>query len=342
MRTLEAEVGLLSGGEFGMQCTTDSAVPRRMDEVERIREYLCNAGQLFYRMRLPEDFVDVEDRDWVPDVGLSKVLYHYASPKAFHGIAMSSLEGEPFSTVRRIHATYYQCLNDENEIGFGFEIVDKVIEEFGAYIPEPVAMKLRPLLARLKEQAIYLVCFSETYGSLSQWRAYANNAAGYCLGVRVSPAQPRGSHGVNAFRCLFKCIYGEDAVRAELMTSLRNKLARQVTLKGKFQGMDEVSLFAAELAMVAWRYAHLAKHEHFKDEVEWRCVAYPEPGGGPRYRLSDRGLIPYIEIPMAIEQVWIGPRIWPSGDTAVEGVQTVLPGVPPNQIKCWASPYRHP
>lgn len=305
---------------------------------EKVRDYICNAGQLFYRMKLPREFVDVNDPDWAPDVGLSELLYHYTSAKGFESIAKSTLKDEPHSPVRNLYASHHECLNDQNEIRFGFCIVDKVIDELRSEMPPEVVQNLTAKINGLKGIPAYLACFSTKYDSLAQWRAYANNAAGFCIGFRIQPHQQGGYHGIHSFRCVFSCLYGKEAVRTPLMASLRRKLARQKDLDGKFP--NQAMLFAAELAMVAWRYAHRAKHEHFKEEDEWRCVEYAAMKG-PGYRFVERGFVPFIEMPLAIEKVWIGPRIGPTKEIAVEAVQTLLSGaVPPDNIQFWSSPYR--
>lgn len=307
---------------------------------DKIREYISNAGQLFYRMKLPVEFVDVVDRDWAPDVGLSKLLYHYTSPVGFEGICNSSTvpPGEPDnSTVRNLRATHHRCLNDENEIQFGFDVVDRVIRDLNQEIPPRVLENLTSKIDFLKGIPAYLTSFSTRYDSLSQWRAYANNAAGYCLGFRAAPYQHSGYHGIHNFGCVFECLYGEANVRAALAESLRIKLARQKELDGQFPNQD--MLYAAELAMVAWRYAHQAKHEHFKEEDEWRFVTFAS-FESPKYRMGYSGLIPYIEMPFPLEEVWIGPRIWPANEMAREAVQSRVQNVPSNKIQFWASPYR--
>lgn len=98
---------------------------------------------------------------------------------------------------------------------------------------------------------------------------------------------------------------------------------------------------AAQLAAVLWRYAHLAKHEHFNEEREWRMVV-SGPQSARKYRVGRQGLTPFLETEeIPLERVWVGPAIGPNRPIANRLASEFLNdhGYERVKVKYWASPF---
>lgn len=150
----------------------------------------------------------------------------------------------------------------------GLTIVREVLEGLGASIPIPVRDRVLAKLEWLGERDSFLACMSTSPHVLSQWRAYADGGSGYCIGFRIDdPLSSRGYHGINWFRHLLECEYDRRWLENRLKERFQRKIDRVASLPATGNNKDDV--LALELAMVAWRYAHLTKHHHFKEEGDW-------------------------------------------------------------------------
>ena len=116
-------------------------------------------------------------------------LYHYCSTEKAFNILKS----------RTIRMSDIQKTNDYRELSLFFPKIFDYMESL--YIQKPFRLKYD---LKVNEEALmeildisyrywrkrfesgefsnYVLCFSEVQDSLSQWRGYANNANGYCLG----------------------------------------------------------------------------------------------------------------------------------------------------------------
>lgn len=106
-------------------------------------------------------------------------LYHYTGCLGVLGIIESN----------NLWATEYQSLNDSTEIIFGTQKLITVLEKFYEDNKSDSAILLRKLCDYYKEhgdlrRAVFntsIISFSEEPDVLSQWRAYSDQAEGYCI-----------------------------------------------------------------------------------------------------------------------------------------------------------------
>lgn len=273
---------------------------------------------------------DPFDDDLMVDAQPPPLLYHYTDPPGFLGIVDAG---------GCLRATHHRYLNDAGEVSFGFAAAREVLESFGPQIGSETLAIAEGLIDQFETSDFFLACLSESSHVLSQWREYANACAGYCVGLR---AQKRwtGEVGLHAgwSNLLLKCIYD----RNELVASLRAAFERRIHWLASVEDSEQKrNKLASALAGKALRYAYMAKHEHFREEREWRVVVYSAAPTATRYRVGKLGLTPYLQTHnLLIHEVWIGPGIGPDAEMARRTLRGFLEN---RQIKAevhyWSSPF---
>lgn len=116
----------------------------------------------------------------------SSTIYHYCSTSTLIEIVRN----------RTIRFSDINMLNDEEEGRWGYgiflEAANKLLKREG--VPESVPMVGEDFIDRLDEVwfksrlslASFVACFSKDGDSLSQWRAYASDGAGFAIGFAAS------------------------------------------------------------------------------------------------------------------------------------------------------------
>lgn len=261
------------------------------------------------------------------------MLYHYTDAAGLTGFVKSKCE---------LLATHHQYVNDSDEISFGHKIGIDVLIRLGLdrRVTEMAIAKTDNLL----KEPSFIACLSEDWDVLPQWRLYANDTAGYCLGFKDPESQyyTAGEDEHLAYT-LCQCMYGASQLRARLEERFRRKieLIPKVKRLQKVSDDERNEILAGHLAQVAWRYAQLSKHEHFQFESEWRFVV-SESNPVAQYRLTKRGLTPYLFTDqLQLEEVWIGPGVGPDPEKANAEVSEFLAmyGLKPT-VRSWPTSYR--
>jgi hypothetical protein len=184
----------------------------------------------------------------------------------------------------------------------------------------------------------FVACLSVKHDALSQWRAYADNGAGYCIGFQAR--ERRDHHGDDAFHWenhLVECLYGVEAVEKRLKERFQYVIDRVASADDEYRN----NVLADHLWHVARRYAHVAKHGHFEEEAEWRIIV-DAPKDDVQYRVTRRGLVPFrptVELP--IQKVWIGPAVHANPEVAKRSVTRFLAKQEITaEVDFWDSPFR--
>ena len=185
-------------------------------------------------------------------------------------------------------------------------------DEVDAYL-SPKQLHSHPVVA----------CFSKAPNVLSQWRAYAHDAEGFCIGfdavaIAAMPIM------------LLEVLYQPDAQLKEVENFLATMFMINRDKQGDFQ--KNVGKDAALLSSLLLSY----KHPSFQEEQEVRAlhelrVTIAEDGwsltdeGGTanglevkgqavQYRAAGTSIIAYVDIPLeriedcVIRELWLGPR----------------------------------
>ena len=230
---------------------------------------------------------------------MAKELYHYCSNEKCFSILNS----------RSIRLSDIQKSNDYRELSLFFPKILNYIAELYRLNPFPLECYGKfgeEALSELLELSFrywddkfssgkfsnYVLCFSEAADSLSQWRGYANNGKGCCLGFSMETVE-RYCMSTNGLLLLKKVIYLseegiDDAIKhaaKEILASLnglREWIVSEMTndnsspetdylLHFNFDGMLELSFIDS------LQFKSLA----FQEEQEWRMFfanrAYKEP-----------------------------------------------------------------
>jgi hypothetical protein len=236
-----------------------------------------------------------------------KLLYHYTSQAGLLGITES----------RTIWASSVFHLNDSAEFSYATKLVAQEIKRRrmgrrifrqGEY--DEFYSKILNMADSLHLPKTFAASFSEAGDCLSQWRAYASDGNGFCLGFRDRYLSELAEW--QHFR-LVRCIYDEREQR-EVVNSF---LDSTVPIFRKENSSLAGVFFAETLA----RIAPSLKDPSFKDEREWRLLAsgvYYLPDEDVRVRAYKSTMIPYIEfylelndISFRIDEIIEGPNPYP-------------------------------
>jgi hypothetical protein len=275
------------------------------------------------------DDLDLDAPHLLEDSDKAPLLYHYTDAAGFFGILENG---------RRLRATHHRYLNDRTEVSFGLELANEVIDELEADLGPAVVETLREELNELRLGNSFISCLSESQDVLSQWRAYAADGHGYCLGFRPDQRYFCASNedGEAVVIHLVRCRYGAEAPKADLTAEVRRRLQRR---KNR---IDPISaLLSADLAYLLWRFAHTTKHQHFAEEQEWRFIVQA-PESETCFTHGRRGIVPYLQTEqLPLEEVWVGPNVAPDPEVAKQTTRLLLQSHNvAAKVNVWASPYK--
>jgi hypothetical protein len=256
------------------------------------------------------------------------VIFHYTDAAGFFGIISTSC----------LHATHHRFLNDTGEVTFGLDAARRIVAEFEGKIGATAKSRLAQHIDELSKEDSYIACLSKRHDALSQWRAYADNGAGYCIGIRVERRTEGFWNETNHWSShLVECLYGKEV--DDRLRSRFNHVLERLSIENP---IDRDELIVTDFSRAIRRYAHVAKHPHFQEEEEWRFII-DAPPQGVEYRIGRRGLTPFRPTDtLPIVKVWIGPNVGPSPRIALETVTRFLEknGVTGAEVEFWESPFR--
>lgn len=270
-------------------------------------------------------------------------LYHYCSPEAFLAIC----------TSRTLRFSDVYSMNDSLEMHWGYRqweaaaghLLDSVGKEFLDAIDEIISassLKVLPLVS----------CFSTQPDVLSQWRAYAQNGAGFCIGFKDSSLCHMAASPLNV-------LYDVEQQQMEIIRSIKALHKVHEEEKDEEQFFQFCVHLAADLAAM--------KNPAFKEEAEVRLVhlahfvpsgqflrleaiggtAFDVPLAPSKISFQMRGSVPSPHIDMSyceptgqhpIKEVILGPR----NDARKTAVSVFLEsvGLSDVEIKKSAASYR--
>lgn len=259
-----------------------------------------------------------------------KTLYYYCSLETFFSIFSNG----------SIRLTEIGKSNDSLEQRFLSQGMVKKIHQLAALVSAKQFDydKLEKLKKELLEQIdkdnllpVWAMCFSEKGDDLSQWRGYADDANGMCIGFNVEyldAANALDTLNYNDFMRFRKVEYGEEAIN-NFFTHIKKEIWGQFTSEGELENLmrrKKDDLY----------YCPYYKMQSFAEEKEWRIVysindyynEYEFPFDsfnkterfnknfeihGRRFEIRRGYLQSYIEIKIldfrrAIDKIYIGPK----------------------------------
>lgn len=252
---------------------------------------------------------------------LPNVLYHYTTADGLAGILRS----------RRIRATDVRFLNDSAEFIYALRLIDAQIDAIKTKVDTTLVDAWKRAFRMVPSMRFYAASFSSDKDSLPQWRAYAR-PYGFALGLdmgHVVAVSDVPKETAIPYRCLYDVGQQEEMVKYGLQY-LSDEYERR---KATSPAPDLHEQFAAHFLSHALGLAACFKHPAFKEENEWRVVlrVFVGEGGGikRKARLGTRTLVPYVELPIGLEEgplsvfrIVIGPT--PDKGAAKEGLDGLL------------------
>ena len=178
----------------------------------------------------------------------NEVLYHYCSASSFLKIISSK--------------TLWLCdirhMNDCEEIQYGEKLFIKVLKECN--IQEEIKKSIFDIYNEIYKRLILLsTSFSESKEILSQWRGYADDARGFCIGFDANSLTSKTPF------CPLKIEY-ERNEQEEIM----NKIIKKIQAYLEFDNMTNLTIISliSELIEVFAK----VKHPAFSEEKEVRLT----------------------------------------------------------------------
>ena len=219
-------------------------------------------------------------------------LYHYTSIEAFLSIAQQ----------KKLRATALDYMNDASEGTTGFSRIKAVAEEELRTATGLDRALLEKLIWWLDNRyitvagSVYLLCFSQAWDQLSQWRGYTPHGKGMCIGFPATYLWNRMQQ-VGPGWTFQNCRY----TQASQMGFARAVVGR---IRGRAAAQGLSSTSHADLVTVINEEAHaifqtaaLMKNAAFAEEQEVRFISPVIADSDPRvcFRAGRNSIVPYIE-----------------------------------------------
>lgn len=214
-----------------------------------------------------------------PDLweGAPETLYHYCSAATFQLIVSN----------RKVRLSDLTQSNDRAEGEWYWAVLKTLFE--GEQVPAWID-STRAHHASLNNVTLGL-CLSEQGDLLSQWRGYADDARGFCIGFNPSAFVAGTPNGPG----LYKAIYS-----SEEQFRIVEWVRQMQSQRGPTDNILENSSF----------FQFVFKNGGFREEEEWRLISV-EPLSSCEYGARGNRIVPYRDLEFgaqAISSVRIGPR----------------------------------
>lgn len=249
------------------------------------------------------------------------VLYHYTNGDAL----LEIIRG------KKIWATSIHYLNDAKEFAYAIDIAQEVINEQMKNIKEGRLLEaFEPLSRRLDQIAkinVFVASFSAVGDSLSQWRSYCSQGAGYSIGFSVPPLSTVASE--QGFS-LEPCIYDQFEQMRIIQALLKESIDSVWFNPRADDEPGSIKVIGAFLHRFI-RVAPTLKHAAFQDELEWRLISVPIAVTDRRWQLraGKSMLVPFVPIQLTgpsgelpICEICVGPT--PHVDLATASASSLL------------------
>ena len=215
------------------------------------------------------------------------VLYHYTDSHAFLNIIQSKV----------LWATDTSFMNDSQEIEYAKKRTKAAIDQEDApkFNREGI---LRWITHEPERRA--LCCFSEEPDLLSQWRAYADNGAGFAIGFEKDAFNSQSSGPIGG---MVRVIYDDDEQNTLLARCIKS-----------LNDQGESGAWSDFTPRQFWQLYVSFKSKAFDEEKEWRFVrSYKIMREDLRlkFRTTPFGIAPYLELPFdpqSVKEIYLGPK----------------------------------
>jgi hypothetical protein len=259
-------------------------------------------------------------------------LYHYTGQDGLLGIIKE----------RAIWASHHQCLNDTQEFLHAKSLIRSEVDKHRTDADGNTIKLLDEMQATLEgpkgneEVNLYVASFSEDGDSLSQWRAYGGQTAGFALGFNGTEIKRILHPRFNIVRCIYEP-EEQRKIAAAIVAEVLGKIHPKELVGLANQKMEA----ALNLRLMIHKFALMFKDKKFEGEKEWRFVSKgPLMEGLPYHsnkesqvqfgvRAGKSMLIPYWQIrlfeskrPFPLQEVVVGPN--PNMEQSHRSLQSFL------------------
>lgn len=231
---------------------------------------------------------------WLPQHNVpSQRLFHYTSSPGTQGILRD----------RALWLSDVMSFNDPDEIEYGRRIVLSSLNECEAQeVYPPVQIFLSGMRSFIEsfganQHGVFAVCFCEDGNLLSQWREYADQARGYCLGFDFSTnthAALEMSDLAKTKELYFrKVIYCKQQQRNWVDSYLQSAIKAVRSAQPASQEAYSIGFSAVN---ILFEMLICFKHAAFTAESEWRLFRVTRGDHereGLRFRNSGGLIVPY-------------------------------------------------
>jgi len=256
-----------------------------------------------------------------PSHSVPEVLYHYTRPEAFKAIIsdrilwLSDLSKMNDATERLwISDIFRQVERKRSDAKLGTREANHYYSDF-----------------QLDKTPIFIVCFSEEGGLLSQWRSYADEGQGLAIGFRTEKLGfPVMGRFIDEFMeeqqvAIARRVYDRQK-QSEQIEALIAHFDRLFTDLVNERNTYSTYIYDGYLDTARWclrNMSVISKNPTYSQEREWRAVYWP-PGYGQKEGLASHSIGPEIQRPKEagaiathewhlvandlIEEVILGPK----------------------------------
>ena len=230
------------------------------------------------------------------------MVYHYTGDVGLYQIFASG----------NLWMSDYTSMNDPSEINYGIKIgVEELKSELGRRGNQVLGLRFVKTFQSIADSGLhqfmsaYVLSMSIAPDELTQWRLYADGAAGYAMGFDstildqafTSFTTSQSLHGSGSFRGL----YDETHLRTQMLTYVRNALDVIQTMPiGPLQEMGRMLGKIGTNLMYAMIYTALYfKHPAYRSEQEYRYLVVTAPNTVPfgmMKRARRNNLIDYLNL----------------------------------------------
>lgn len=250
-----------------------------------------------------------------------KILYHYTNASA----AISILQN------KSIWASDTRFMNDSSELEHARSLALNSIKLIKDNLPKSEAQESEVMyldrilesLPKYDPEQVFVCCFSSKSNILSQWRNYAQDGEGYCIGFDAEILNRcLSEHYLKHVSALTPVLYEEAAPSLTFSTIVNKSLEvfREKVKKTSHFG-NHIGLWSSFICPHIVRFYPRVKHDAFHEEFEWRITCSPLEGQAKHtgkeyllFRAGKYGVTPYIEFDLQnnihdglIKEIHIGP-----------------------------------
>lgn len=199
-------------------------------------------------------------------------LYHYTNASGIQGVLKQN----------GMYASPYFTMNDPSEVIYGLEIIEETCKHLIANGTSQGILSICNAILNdqiIRNKTFYhtsidlvLISFSEEKDNLSQWRAYSNDAKGYCIEIDSNTLKKIDKNDPLMTKIgpwsFYKCIYDKSLQ----MNLVEKWIILADSVLGKLN-LPQNALSAHVLNGLI-NIIFTFKHNAYRDEKEWRVMTF--------------------------------------------------------------------